>query len=248
MLALFSTIASLFFIEVLLSIDNALVNATIAHTLGEDKRKKALRIGIILGAFFRLIALLFAGILIHNTWVKIIGALYLIYLALSHLGKVIDTGGHVIKQKDTYRGVIIQIAIADIVFSLDNVISAVSFSKNIAMVMLGVGIGIISMLFITPILSKIIQKYKGMAQAAYAIVGYVGICLLVETIYHIEIGEAQKFFTIGAILLYTVCYEHFLPLRRYSLPLLKSAQYIIAIPLDIGKLIFSFIKKYEKNI
>ena len=44
----FSIIVSLFIIEVLLSVDNALVNATLAESLPEEKRKKAIRIGILL--------------------------------------------------------------------------------------------------------------------------------------------------------------------------------------------------------
>lgn len=226
-------IVSLFIIEVLLSVDNALVNATLAESLPEEKRKRAIRIGIILGAVFRIAALFLASIIIQNIWLKILGGLYLVYLAISHLGKIVTDDGKTLTPRATYRGVILQIALADIVFSIDNVISAVSFSSNIYIVMLGVGIGVISMLFITPILSKLIHKYKGMPQAAYAIVGFVGLALLIETIFHIHISEIYKFSVVVAISLFTVWYEHSKSLQRLSNPILKSAQYIIAIPLDI---------------
>ena len=230
----FSIIISLFIIEVLLSVDNALVNATLAESLPEVKRRRALRIGILLGALFRIIALLLASIIIENIWLKILGGLYLVYLAIAHLGRVVDEEGKDIVPKTTYRGVILQIALADIVFSLDNVISAVSFSENIYIVMLGVGIGVVSMLFITPILSRLIHKYKGMPQAAYTIVGFVGLALLVETIMHIHISEVSKFVVVFAIASFTVWYEHSLHIRRLSNPILKSLQYIIAIPVDIA--------------
>ncbi len=232
--AYFSIILSLFIIEVLLSVDNALVNATLAESLPEEKRKKALRIGILLGAVFRVVALLLASIIIQNIWLKIAGGLYLVYLAISHLGRVVTEDGKEIKAKTTYRGVIMQIALADIVFSLDNVISAVSFSENIYIVTLGVGIGVMSMLFITPILSKLIHRYKGMPQAAYAIVGIVGVTLLVETLSHVHISEVTKFMMVLGIAVFTVLYEDSLPLRRFSNPILKSIQYIIAIPVDIA--------------
>ena len=230
----FSIIISLFIIEVLLSVDNALVNATLAESLPEVKRRRALRIGILLGALFRIIALLLASIIIENIWLKILGGLYLVYLAIAHLGRVVDEEGKDIVPKTTYRGVILQIALADIVFSLDNVISAVSFSENTYIVMLGVGIGVVSMLFITPILSRLIHKYKGMPQAAYTIVGFVGLALLVETIMHIHISEVSKFVVVFAIASFTVWYEHSLQIRRLSNPILKSLQYIIAIPVDIA--------------
>ncbi len=229
----FSVIASLFIIEVLLSIDNALVNATLAEALPEEKRVKAIRIGIILGAVFRFIALFAVAFIIQNVWLKVLGALYLIYLAVTHLGKVIDESGYTHTTKTTFRGVVTQIALADIVFSIDNVISAVSFSDNTYLVMFGVLVGVISMLFITPILSRLIHKYKGMPQAAYVIVGLIGAALLIETLSHIHIHEFTKFSAILSVIGFTVWYEHSLSLRRISNPVLKKMQYIIAIPLDV---------------
>lgn len=212
--AYFSIIISLFIIEVLLSVDNALVNATLAESLPEEKRKKAIRIGILLGAVFRIVALFLVAIIIQNVWLKVLGGLYLVYLAIAHLGKVVTEEGKTITPKSTYKGVIMQIALADIVFSIDNVISAVSFSENIFIVMLGVGIGVVSMLFITPILSKLIHKYKGMPQAAYAIVGIVGVTLLIETLTDMHIKEVTKFAMVLGIALFTVWYEHSLPFTK----------------------------------
>lgn len=243
-----SIIISLFIIEVLLSVDNALVNATLAESLPEEKRKKAIRIGILLGALFRITALFLVAIIIQNVWLKVLGGLYLIYLAVVHLGKVVTEEGKTLTPKTTYRAVIFQIALADIVFSIDNVISAVSFSENIYIVMLGVGIGVVSMLFITPILSKLIHKYKGMPQAAYAIVGFVGLALLVETLAHIHISEIVKFGVVLSIALFTVWYEHSSALRKVSNPILKSAQYIIAIPLDIAYAVRDVVVRVFKKV
>ena len=100
--------------------------------------------------------------------------------------------------------------------------------------MLGVGLGVVSMLFITPILSRLIHKYKGMPQDAYAIVGFVGIFLLVETLTHVHITEVSKFAVVLFISIFTVWYEHSLRLRKMSNPILKKLQYLIAIPVDIA--------------
>jgi tellurite resistance protein TerC len=226
-------IVSLFIIEVLLSVDNALVNATLAESLPEHKRKSALRIGILLGAMFRIVALLLASLIIENVWLKVLGGAYLIYLAIAHLGKVVEETGKTVTPKSSYRGIIAQIALADIVFSLDNVISAVSFSENIYIVMLGVGIGVISMLFITPILSRLIHRYKGMPQAAYSIVGLVGVALIIETYTDVHISELTKFLVVGVITLFTIWYEHSVSLQKTSRPVLKSIQYILGLPIDI---------------
>lgn len=243
-----SIVISLFIIEVLLSVDNALVNATLADSLPETKRKKAIRIGILLGALFRVFALLLAAVIVQNIWLKVLGGAYLVHLAISHLGKIVNEEGKTITPKATYTGVIAQIALADLVFSIDNVISAVSFSENIYIVMLGVGIGIASMLFITPILSKLIVKYRGMPQAAYAIVGLIGLALVVETLSEIHISEVQKFTFVLLICIFTVWYEHSERLRKISNPPLRGAQYLIAIPLDIVYAVKNILTRVFRKI
>src|SRR4051812_26943178 len=82
---LLGTVATLVVLEGLLSADNALVLAVMVRHLPKESQKRALRYGII-GAFaFRLIAVVFASALLHYWWIKVVGGLYLLYLALAHL-------------------------------------------------------------------------------------------------------------------------------------------------------------------
>lgn len=242
-----SIIVSLFIIEVLLSVDNALVNATLAASLPPKERTRAIRIGIILGAVFRLVALLIVSFIIQNAWLRLLGGLYLMYLAMAHLGRPVDEKGHDVQAKNTFWGIIIQIGIADIVFSIDNVLSAVSFSENLAIVILGVSIGIVSMLFITPILSKLIEIYKRLPNAAYAIVGMIGFFLVLETTTGAHVTEVEKFTVVMAIVVFTIWFEHSLKLRKATRPWLRIMQYFIAIPIDIiyslRNLLASLIRK-----
>ena len=75
-------IANLILIESLLSIDNAAVLATMVMDLPEKQRRKALKYGIWGAYLFRGLALVFASVLISVWWVKPLGGLYLIYIAL----------------------------------------------------------------------------------------------------------------------------------------------------------------------
>src|SRR5688572_826629 len=78
------TIALLVLLEGLLSADNALVLAILVLGLPRRQQRKALRYGI-LGAFaFRILATLLAVHLLTVAWVKLVGALYLLYLAWHH--------------------------------------------------------------------------------------------------------------------------------------------------------------------
>src|SRR5262245_3241591 len=72
-------------LEGALSIDNALVLGLLAKRLPKRLQSRALTYGLI-GAFvFRLIAIALAAYLLQWRWVKLVGGLYLIYVAVHHL-------------------------------------------------------------------------------------------------------------------------------------------------------------------
>ena len=201
-------IISLALIEVLLSIDNALVNASLAEPLPESQRRLAIRLGILGGAALRLVALFFATLIISNKWILIIGGLYLIYLAIDHLYIKKDDQGHNLKYKTTLAAVIMQIIFADAVFSIDNVVSAVGLSHNYYVVICGVLIGIVSMLFVTTLVSAIIHKHPPLKKAAYVIVGLIGFVLLLETLLDLHITEFTKFAVIMSVLFTAYVFSH----------------------------------------
>jgi YkoY family integral membrane protein len=77
-------IAVLVVLEGVLSIDNALVLGLLARRLPKSLQKKALTYGLV-GAFvFRLVAVGTAAWLLHWRWVKLIGGLYLLWVAVRH--------------------------------------------------------------------------------------------------------------------------------------------------------------------
>ncbi len=202
------TIISLALIEILLSIDNALVNASLAEPLPEKQRLLAIRIGILGGAGLRLVALFFATLIIQNKWILIIGGLYLIYLAVDHLIIKKGDSGHSLKYKATFGAVIVQIIFADMIFSIDNVVSAVGLSHNYYIIVAGVMIGIISMLFVTGLVSGIIHKHPPLKKAAYIIVGLIGVVLLFETLLGTHISELIKFSVIISVLITAFLFSH----------------------------------------
>lgn len=70
--------------EGILSIDNALVLGMLARRLPKSQQSRALTWGLI-GAFvFRLVAIAFIGQLLQWHWAKLLGGLYLLYVALKY--------------------------------------------------------------------------------------------------------------------------------------------------------------------
>jgi YkoY family integral membrane protein len=74
-------VAVLVVLEGVLSIDNALVLGLLARRLPKHLQKKALTYGLIGAFLFRIIAVATAAWLLHWRWVKLLGGLYLLYVA-----------------------------------------------------------------------------------------------------------------------------------------------------------------------
>ena len=97
----------------------------------------------------------------------------------------------------------------DLVFSLDNVVAAVSLSDKIWVVMLGVAIGIVVMRFAAGIFSSIIEKEPILKTAAYILVLNIGIELLLEELAGIEFSDWMRFGISLATIALSLAYAHF---------------------------------------
>ena len=86
-------IISLIVIEGLLSVDNALAIAAMASHLDDKKRAVAMNIGYIGAYGFRIVALFVSQWIIDNTWVKLAGAFYLVWLMCSHFASQKEAAG-----------------------------------------------------------------------------------------------------------------------------------------------------------
>ncbi len=77
-------VLNLILIESLLSVDNAAVLATMVMDLPAAQRARALRYGIIGAYAFRGLCLIFAAWLVQVWWLKPLGGLYLLWLAVDY--------------------------------------------------------------------------------------------------------------------------------------------------------------------
>lgn len=196
--------------------DNALVNASLASKLPRGQDRKALIIGIAAGAIMRLIALFLAAVIMKYAAVKLIGAGYLVAIAVQHLcfrrqdgngnGKSNGTGA-------TFSGVVTNIMLADIAFSLDNVVAAVGMSPKFPVVVVGVVAGIVVMLFATQLVAILMRRYPSLEKTAYGIVGFVGATIITGYFYE-EVPEMIRFSIIIGAVICTVIIEELHRFRR----------------------------------
>jgi len=231
-LNLFYIIVQVIFLEGILSIDNAAVLGAMVSVLPKEEmvpwpgplkclgppihrvlggqRAAALKVGL-LGAYFgRALMLVMASFVIRNHFLKILGAAYLIKLAFENLGEPeageeCQTQSKKVEGKG-FWGVVIAVELADLAFSLDNVVAVVALSDNLWIVMFGVAIGIITMRFAAGIFTLMITKEPILKPAAYIVVFNIGAELLLHEFWGIEIASAPKFMISAGTLILAVVY------------------------------------------
>ncbi|HOO47546.1 MAG TPA: hypothetical protein PLM29_15010, partial [Deltaproteobacteria bacterium] len=127
------SIGTLAILEGILSVDNSLVLAILVRSLPKEQQKKALTYGIV-GAFvFRALALIFAVHLIRFVVFKIIGGLYLLYLAMKHMFFFYKEDAHQARPKvaGSFWKTILVVELTDIAFSIDSITTAVAMSNKL---------------------------------------------------------------------------------------------------------------------
>lgn len=187
-------IFNLFILEGLLSVDNAAVLAIMVKDLPTEKqRQKALKYGLI-GAYVLRGLCLFIASWLTQAWIlKLLGGLYLAYLAYGHFTKKVDT-----IEEDGMQGqanskifkflsrfgfsqfvtTIILVEIMDLAFSVDNIFAAVAMSDEKWVIITGVFIGIAAMRFISGWFVKMLDKYKTLENSAFIVIALLGAKLI----------------------------------------------------------------------
>jgi YkoY family integral membrane protein len=216
-------IASLVVIEGLLSVDNALAIAAMAAHLPPEKQRLALRYGIVGAYVFRGVALGLTSWIIANPWIKVFGALYLIYLMCSHLTRAEpeeegERGG---RPLPGLLQTVLQIELMDLSLSIDNVVAAVILSPKLWVVCTGVFIGILALRFVAGYCIRLLQRFPILAQTAFLLVGFVGMLLFYELGTGAHVSSLQKFGGICAVMVCSLLYGRFAGLRAALFPVLR---------------------------
>jgi YkoY family integral membrane protein len=202
-MALLVTVATLVVLEGLLSADNALVLAVMVRHLPKHQQKRALRYGLLGAFFFRLIAVVFAATLLQYWILKVLGGLYLLYMAVAHLAHGEEEVGKERRSRfgDGFWGTVVGVEGTDIAFSIDSILSAVATAAaipkrlgsielftlptvnvvvDIKLMVIYVGgiLGIIAMRFVAGYFLILLDRFPGLAKGAYYLVGWIGLKLL----------------------------------------------------------------------
>ena len=180
-LALFSglwwaALGSIILANIVLSGDNAVVIAMAARRLPDQQRNKAIFWGSAAAIVMRIVLTLVAIQLLALPYLKIVGAILLVYIGVQLLAEGDggdEDGGHK-AIKDGMMVAIRTILIADLVMSLDNVIAVAAAAKgNTALLIIGLAVSIPLIIFGSTLLMKIMDRYPIIITMGAALLGFL---------------------------------------------------------------------------
>ena len=184
-------------LEIVLGIDNIVFISILSGKLPQENQKKARQMGLALALVTRILLLLSLNWVMSLTspiftiltqeisgrdLILLIGGLFLIYKATTEIHEKLEGENHDtdVKGKVTFSGVIVQILLLDIVFSLDSVITAVGMASHIGVMISAVIISVIIMLFAAESISKFVNNHPTVKMLALSFLVLIGVTLIAE--------------------------------------------------------------------
>ncbi|CAN7552034.1 TerC family protein [Polaromonas sp. LjRoot131] len=168
-----SAFGSIILANIVLSGDNAVVIAMAARTLKPEQRGKAIFWGSAAAIVMRIVLTIVAIQLLSLPYLKLIGAILLVYIGVDLLkGEEDEDGeGHEI---NGMAAAIRTILIADLVMSLDNVLAVAAAAKgNLPLLVLGLLVSIPLIIFGATLLTKVMERFPIIITIGAALLGFL---------------------------------------------------------------------------
>jgi YjbE family integral membrane protein len=171
--AFWIAVLQIILIDILLGGDNAVVIALACRKLPPEQRKKGIFWGVAGAIGLRIVLIFFALQLLAVPWLKIVGALLLIWIGVKLLLPEEDAHGDV-AASTSLAGAIKTIIVADAVMSLDNVI-AVAGAANGSMLLVTFGILVSIPIVVggSQLVLKLMDRYPVVITAGGALLGWI---------------------------------------------------------------------------
>ena len=189
--AFWAALGSIIWVNIILSGDNAVVIALAARALPPHQQKKAIFWGSAAAIVMRVVLTVIAVEMLKWPYLKIIGAILLVYIGVSLMLEEDDGEGDVGKDSGGMWTAIRTILIADLVMSLDNVLAVAAAAKgNIVLLVVGLALSIPLIIFGSTLLLKVMERFPIIITAGAALLGFLaGEMLLTDPALVERIGE-----------------------------------------------------------
>lgn len=217
-------------LEIVLGIDNIIFISITADRLPKIHQQRARRIGLALALIVRCILLFSIGWiaslkdpLFHlgiygvsgRGLILFLGGLFLLYKTWKEINEKVEGEDHEITSKKgtaTFKSVVFQIVLIDIVFSFDSILTAVGLSGNILIMITAVIIAMILMMLFSGVVAEFINRNPGIKTIALSFLLVIGGILVAEAVadaynftvtheHHVEINKNYAYVALGFALM-----------------------------------------------
>jgi len=205
--------ATLVVLEIVLGIDNIVFIAIVSQHLPKRQQAAARRVGLSVAIVLRVLLLLtiswiislreplFTLFGIDFSWRDLIlgaGGLFLLAKGTREIHSEVE-GEYEGKHRAavaTFGGVIVQIAMLDIVFSLDSVITAVGVADHIEVMIAAVVVAVLIMMVAAEPTSRFVNKNPTVKMLALSFLMLIGMALVADAV-HFHIPRNYLYFAIA---------------------------------------------------
>lgn len=161
-------------IDILLGGDNAVVIALACRNLPEKQRKLGIFWGVFGAIALRVVITIFAVTLLAIPFLKIVGAILLLWIGLKLVMPQEGEGEHNIDASASLMGAIKTIIVADFVMSLDNVIAVAAAAKDsTALIVFGLVVSVPIIVWCSTFILKMMERYPVIIVLGGGLLGYI---------------------------------------------------------------------------
>ncbi len=217
-ISIWSSLLTLTVLEIVLGIDNIVFITLLVRKLPVHQREFARQFGLLAAMGTRILLLLSVAwlarlvnplfeVMGHSVsgrdLVLLLGGLFLIYKAVMEIHGSLEGGGEIQGPKHMANQlalIIVQIAVIDIIFSLDSVITAIGLAEHVSVMVAAIVIAIAVMMFAARPIGDFVEKHPTVKMLALAFLILVGVALVAEGTGH-EVPKGYLYFAMAFSLL-----------------------------------------------
>jgi predicted tellurium resistance membrane protein TerC len=188
-------------LELVLGIDNIIFISILVDKLPAQQKEVARKLGLFLAMFMRIALLLTLAWIVGLTTpiitilgqdfsgrdlVLLFGGLFLLWKSVGEIHETLESNQqeHTARSAVSFKGIIFQIILIDLVFSLDSIITAVGMVESVAVMIAAVVASVGLMMVFASAIGKFVSAHPTIKMLALAFLVAIGVILIAESFGH----------------------------------------------------------------
>ena len=194
-----AALAALTAMEVILGIDNVVFISVLVSRLPPEQGERARKYGLLMALVMRIMLLfaltsllkltqplftLFGNAVSWRDVILFVGGLFLVVKATHEMHLEMEGGHHLTEgggKAATFGGAMIQIAVIDLVFSIDSMVTAIGMAREISIMVIAVILSMIVMYVAAGPVSAFVHRHPTAKMLALAFLVLIGVALMAES-------------------------------------------------------------------